>query len=286
MPAFARLLLLVLMTTLAGCIHDTKDQTTPQLKGAPAALAGCCGSAPAYPGWLIALADPFAPLVGRTIALVEFRKGHLAERPDAHGFILRRLQPLDIVLVSSDNRLTGTAIPGLFSHTTIYLGTEKQLRRLGAWNEPFIAPHRDAIRAGKVFIEADKKGVHLSLAEGVFDTDKAMVLRPRVGGPSCRRKALLRYFEHIGSRFDFRFNAAEGDRLFCAELVHHILPELDLPAARLYGRDTIIPDVIAAAGLSRGTRLGFVAYVRGRRDGWESASASAAINDIAAAWRR
>lgn len=246
--------------------------------------AACCTTEPPYPDWLVAVVDPVAPLVGRAIALVELRRGYLADRSDALDFVLQRLRPLDIVLVSSNGRLSGRAIPGLFSHTAIYLGTERQLDRLGFWNDPSVSAWRSSIRSGKVFIEADHKGVHLSPAANVLNTDSLMVIRPRLARESCSRDALALLMNHIGTRFDFRMDAGESDRLFCAELAHHVLPQLSLPITRLYGRDTIIPDGLAATALSRRSRLDVVAYVRGTPDGWGAATTRQAIADLYAAW--
>ena len=258
-----RLLAIAAACLAAGCAH--LPQPAAATRGT--ALHGgrpdlCCTNAARYPEWLIKMADPFAPVVGRALAAVVWRRGYLAQQEAARDRIEARLRPTDIVLVSSKGRLTGRAIPGLFGHAAVYLGSEAELRSLGIWDDERLKPYRQAIRSGAVMIEADRKGVHLSSPDRVLDTDRVVVLRPQLPSAKARRNAALGYVEHVGTRFDFRFDSDESERLFCAELVYHVLPELGVPTRHVYGRDTVIPDDIVAKGLRTPYRLAVVLYVR------------------------
>lgn len=270
---------------LAGCAHGGMQGSAkaPGCTGDP--LAACARQPERYPPVLIGLADPVAPLLGRTIAEVRFRKGYLADDEAALGLLVSKLEPLDIILVSSKGRLTGNVIPGLFTHTIVNVGSQAQLKRLGLWNRSSVKPHQGAISTGKTFIEADRKGVHLSSAEQILRTDRVLVLRPRIRSHAWMRKSLCSLLGHVGSRFDFHFNAAEPDRLYCSELAFHVLPELNLPVRHLYNRDVVLPDDIAATGLAAGTSLSFVLYIRGGPQGWSSAPPRTAIDDLAAQWQ-
>lgn len=273
---------------LAGCAHGpvpSKVAHSPNC-GRDDPIAACTRQPARYPELLIGLADPAAPLIGRTIAMVRFRKGYLAEDEAARELLGTKLEPLDVVLVTSKGRLTGSAIPGLFTHTIAYLGSEAQIRRLGMWNDPGLAPFRDAIHSGKIFVESDKKGVHLSTAQQILNADRVLVLRPRFHSPSWIRKSLLAFLGHVGSRFDFHFNAGESNRLYCSELVFHVLPELKLPVRHFYNRDVVLPDDIAATGLEPHTNLSFVLYMRGGPHGWTHESRRTAVSDLAAEWQK
>jgi hypothetical protein len=216
---------------------------------------------------------------------VALRPGHLSRMPGAVRHIEERLRPLDVVVVSSKGRLSGRAVPGLFSHAALYVGNEAELRRLGVWNDLAVKPHQAAIRAGKTMIEADRKGVHLSAPTTALDTDRAVVLRPRLD-EKRRRAAAAGLLSHVGGPFDFHFDNAEDENLYCVELAMRVMPEIDVPADRIYGRQTYLPDRLAATGAVRTAGTRFVLYVRASRSDWETASARALRADLDAAWRR
>lgn len=272
-PFPAAATMLAIAVNLAGCVHRAGDD------------AGCCSQPERYPPLLVALGEPIAPLVGHALGSVTLRPGHLSRTPGAIPYIEERLRPLDVVVVSSKGRLSGRAVPGLFSHAALYVGSEAELRGLGVWNDPAVKPHQAAIRAGKNMIEADRKGVHLSAPETALDTDRAVVLRPRLS-EKRRRAAAIGLLSHVGSRFDFHFDNAEDAYLYCVELAMHVMPEIGIPADRLYGRMTYLPDRLAATGTAGTGGTRFVLYVRTDRSDWETASARALHADLDAAWGR
>lgn len=289
MLARLRTIALIAMLGVVGCAHSPttvhSDRNTASAAGCDTNPIAACWRQPArYPSWLVGMLDPAAPLVGRTIALVRFRPGYLEGDEAARGVLGRALEPMDILLASSKGRLTGHTIPGLFTHTIIYLGTQAQLRRLGLWQDPAVVPFHDAIDNGMLFVESDQKGVHLSTSQMILDADRMLVLRPRIQTPACLRRAVPIFFDHVGSRFDFHFNAGEPKRLYCSELVYHVLPELKLPVRHFYNRDVVLPDDIAATGLESGTRLSFVLYLKGGAKGWTPGSLGTARADLAAEW--
>lgn len=281
------LLALLALLTLAGCVSTPRTDLAAQPSGSERCTLATCNAQPArYPEWLIGLADPAAPIVGRTIALIRFRKGYLAGDEAAKATLLAALRPMDTVMVSSKGRLTGHAIPGLFTHTVVYLGTETQLRALGMWQDPQVVKYHQTIQSGSIFIESDQAGVHLSKAETILNTDRVLVLRPRSRRANWLRLGVTTFLEHVGSRFDFNFDAGENRRLYCSELVFHILPELQLPVRHFYHRDVVLPDDIAATGLERGTALTAILYLRGQPDGWQKVAPALARADIVNAWSK
>lgn len=256
---------------LGGCVHS----------GNPG--GACCEGAERYPDWMIDIYEPVAPVLGDAFGRVVMRRGLLAERPDVLRHITQRLRPLDILVVSSKGRLTGNLIPGLFSHTVAYVGSESQLKALGVWDDPAIRPHQEAIRAGKVMIEADHRGVHLTTAATALETDRVAVFRPRV---THQRRIAALLISHVGTPYDFVFDNSDTGELYCAELIDHAMPEIRMPSRELYGRRLFLPDDAIAAGISGRMRATPVLYVRATASGWEDAGTADLKRDLAAAWRR
>lgn len=256
---------------LAGCVHSGNPN------------GGCCEGAERIPRWMIDIYEPVAPVVGDVIGRVELRSGLLAGRADALRHIGDRLRPLDILVVSSKGRLTGNLIPGLFSHTVVYVGNESELRALGVWDDPAVRPHHAAIRAGKVMIESDHRGVHLTTAATALETDRVAVFRPRIGD---RRRVATLLVAHVGTPYDYYFDNGDTNELYCAELIDHAMPGIRMPSRELYGRRMFLPDDAIAAGIAGRMRVTPVLYVRASGSGWEDAGFAQLKRDLDAAWRR
>lgn len=265
------------LAVLAGCGTPDPGEVTPQLVGTP--LEGCCLNSETYPRPLIAIADPIAPLIGRTVGAIVMREGYL-QHPEAQAAVMERVRPLDLVIASSKGRLSGHALPGVFSHVVIYLGTEAQLKSLGMWDDPVVVPFHEEIRAGRVFIESDSPGVHLSSAETVLHTDAVAILRPDITKKSRKRAAMRELYGRIGKDFDFRFDNSTTDQIYCAELANIAMPELKMPTRLLYGRRAVVPNDVVALAATGGGHLALVAYVRGRKEGWKVASTKQLLLDL------
>lgn len=238
-----------------------------------------------YPRWYVDMARTVAPALGTVLSHVSWRSGYLKSKQAAQEAVMDGLQPLDIVLVSSKGKRSGQMIPGLFGHAAIYLGTEQELLSLGIWSSPEVEPHHAKIRAGHVFIEADAKGVHLSRPSIVLNTDAVAILRPRIASNGQRRKTALDFFAAMGMKFDFLFDVDSPDCTFCTELIHRIMPQLDLPIMEIYGVRTIMPDSVAVAAIRRrGGSLAFVGYVKADRSNWKQGSIGELANDIGSHW--
>lgn len=267
--------ILLLLVLLAGCATAGR---TP-------AADPCCTGAERYPDALIAVLDPVAPVFGRLVGLVRWRPGYLARQPQAQQAILAELRPLDIVLVSNKQRLSGRTIPGLFGHAAIFLGSERQLRSAGLWGA-VPAGVRKTIAGGEVFLEADQKGVHLSHPAVTLDTDRVLVLRPVLDGHGRRAEAVKQFLGWHGTRFDFNFDNRTPECVYCTELIHRVLPELRLKEHRVYGRDLIFPDQVARSALDGGHRLKARLYVVGTQSGWRVAPVTSVRSDIDRQWRK
>lgn len=275
---FLRACVVLLLTVLtSGCARGSLIDTGRM------GLDHCCVDNERTPSWLVRIAEPSAPVVGRVIAHIAWRRGYLASG-EARQAVLSRLHLMDIVLVSSKGRLSGHTIPGMFQHSAVYVGDERDLRALGAWDHPAVKPLHDAIRAGGRFVEADQGGVRVSPPERVLNTDRVVIIRPSIPTPNWKMRSALRLFERVGEPFDFHFDMSTPQVVFCVELICHAIPELGLPRQMVYGRPTIVPDSIALRMIRGGRRLNFVAYVRGSPGAFEVATRGQLAADLAVQW--
>jgi len=277
-------LLLSLSAVVQGCVELRTENAN--LKPAKASLQACCTNMEEYPRWYVDMARAVAPALGTVLSHVSWRSGHLKSKQAAQDAIMETLQPLDIVLVSSKGKRSGQMIPGLFGHAAVYLGTEQDLQRLGVWTSPSVQPHTAKIRNDRVFIEADAKGVHLSPASIVLNTDGVAILRPRFSSLKQRRKTARDYFSTMGMKFDFLFDVDSPDCTFCTELIHRVMPQLDLPIMEIYGVRTIMPDSLAVAAIRKEHDLAFVGYIKGDHKGWRQASMGDLVTDIGQNWAK
>ncbi len=234
----------------------------------------------------MALAEPFVAVFGPSTPALRAHDGNLTN-PRARKAVMAALRPLDVVLLGARQGFAARTVPGVFSHAMVYLGTERELKRLGLWNDPEVKARHDDIRAGKVFVESVSPRVRLSTPETALRADFAVVLRPHLpGGEARRRRAIDDFMALVGTPFDYHFDADEKRTLFCAEILCRVMPELKLPKQVVYGRRTIIPDEIVVAALRGTTPLSFVRYVRGdaEGDGFSVASSARLRRDIIASW--
>jgi len=241
-----------------------------------ALVEGCCRADETYPDWVIRIADANVETL-RDFGQIQLRPGRMTRQVEATGIILEALQPLDVIFVHSENRMSGHLIPGQFTHGAIHIGTEAQLRAAGLWHMPELAPYHDQIREGRIFLEAVDGGVRLAPPEIVLDTDAVVLLRPE----SQNRAAILRRgLARMGVPFDMRFDSADPSQLFCAELISLMYPAADLPRSTAYGRETILIDAIVASALTGDIPFGLVGYVEATPGG-----GSRALSARDLAWR-
>jgi hypothetical protein len=92
------------------------------------------------------------------------------------------------------------------------------------------------------------------------------------------------FYSNVGGRFDYRFDLATPDCVFCVELIERVLPELDMPVREVYGRKLIVPDELVRAAVEGDPSVAFVAYVRADRQQWQRASREELRRDLADNW--
>ncbi|WP_425071103.1 hypothetical protein [Sagittula sp. S175] len=278
-----RLVRVLVLVLAAGC--TALPATGPFEQAAPATTtADCCTGLQRYPKVLVDLIEPKANAKEAFTDDKRFRAPFLKGRPEAWAYILRHLAPMDILTTSDKGILRGQLMPGYFSHSLLYIGTEAQLRAEGLWDLPALRPYHAEIRGGAVFFEGIVPEVTFSKPETVFAADAVGVYRAPLSAED-KRVALDRALALHGKPFDWHFDSRTTDCFYCAEVIDVTLPQLRLPRRLAYGREVIPPDTFAQIALTDPARLHLVGYVYGTRHGVESAGPDVLAATLEKAWR-
>ncbi len=244
-------------------------QPTSQATKASELVQGCCNALEIYPDPMVEIMEPKADEAALLNKPQILRRPYLKDKPQAWDYVMDHLRPLDILLVSDKSQISGYLIPGYFSHSLVYLGTEAQLRQRGFWNLPAMRPFHDRIGHGEVFFESTPPAVTFSRPDMVFDVDSVAILRPRLDQAE-QRYALATLLDQHEKPFDMHMDLSSQSCLFCTELINLAMPGLSLPQQEAYGRRLIVPDAIAVHAIEPHTNLGFVGFVTKGRSGVES----------------
>ncbi|MEZ5720301.1 MAG: YiiX/YebB-like N1pC/P60 family cysteine hydrolase [Paracoccaceae bacterium] len=286
-----RFIFLLALLALSACAHTevTRGFTDEIARVAPAGFTCCSEPEKFYPEPVIktakALADRIGPQVTEQMYggyREEGFPGKLSGKTAAGAALMEQLQPLDLVFTGNKSYIWGKIIPGRFSHGVVYLGTEAQLRRAGLWDLAALAPLRDDIRAGRVFIEAVTPVVGTLSLDQLIQNDAAAILRPQLGD-AARRQAFAALANNLGVPYDFSFEVATTDRLACTELINLAMPGLRFATQEAYGGRVILPDTVVAQAI-RGERMRVVGYMVGTGSGFAWRNTHSLMADIAAYW--
>ncbi|GGD46074.1 YiiX/YebB-like N1pC/P60 family cysteine hydrolase [Sinisalibacter lacisalsi] len=280
-----RFALVSLALALAGCglpqVH--RDFTGLAPDADPKSFA-CCHDPERWPEAIANLSLAVAPVALELNPLDTGEiPGTLTGKAEAHAHIVKTARPLDLLLFANKTYIGGRFVPGRFTHSAIYLGTEAELRAIGLWNDPAVLPLQDDIRAGRVFLEAFRPVVRLIEPAKLLQTDAVAILRPALT-QAQRREAARRGVARLGAPFDYWFDNRTPDELACTELIQYAMPWIAFDETVSYGRPAVMPDAMVAQAI-RGEGLGFVEHVRGvKGGGFVVEDARAAMEDIAAFW--
>jgi hypothetical protein len=212
----------------------------------------------------LAASGGLSQVFGNSVGLVETRKGKLTRDSSAIAAIAATLRSGDILIEKTPFRLTDKLIPGYFGHAAIWVGSETELTALGLWDEPHVARHHDALRAGRSVLEALRSGVQLNTLGHFLNVDDLLVLRdPTLEGERLNAH-LIRAFRQVGKRYDFNFDVTTSDRIACSELVYLVYTDIPWTTDRQLGRFTLSPDRVVENALNRGGLDIVLLYVRGQ----------------------
>lgn len=236
-----------------------------------AALTGCVARGATMTGQpgerehLHPITDIFGPLVGTICAQVEWRRGFLSEQPGLTEIVHRSLRPLDIMVVKNGHRLTDDFIPGFFTHSLIWLGSEQRLRDAGLWDDPRLAAFREPIRSGRSVVEVDHAGVHLVALEEVWNTDRIVVLRI-VANDEAQHERMAGIYQRVAARlgepYDFSFDVDTPSRTTCTEFAARVFADVSWPIRDAFDRRVLVPDDMIRAAAAPGRPIAVVTYVK------------------------
>ena len=201
----------------------------------------------------------FSSLFGNTMGLVETRRGKLYSQPAVHDQLSNQLQAGDILLEKTPFRLTDKLIPGHWGHAAIWVGTEDELRSLGIWDDPAVAPFHKRIREGRSVVEALRSGVKMNTLHHFLNVDDLAVLRSPGADREAQRKRILLALRQVGKGYDFNFDVETTDRIVCSELIYTVYTDMSWPTGKALGRYTISPDNVAMKAVA-GHELELVSF--------------------------
>lgn len=202
---------------------------------------------------------------GNGIGMFEFRKGKLWKRDDVLGHLLRILKPMDLLLEKTPFRLTDFFIPGHFGHAAIWMGTAREIERLGVWDEPemreaHLQACRPLIEEGRCVLEALRSGVELNSLKVFANVDDLAVLRPMTLNRPETVESLIRGFRQVGKAYDFNFDVESTGTIVCSELPYHVYPGVEWTTEEQLGRFTISPDDIALEAIGGNAPFDLLAF--------------------------
>lgn len=210
---------------------------------------------------------------GGSAGIIKFRKGKLKDLSrEEHDGLVSHLKPLDILLEKTPFRLTDKFIPGYYGHLAIWVGTERELKEAGIWNE---LPHyykmsqerysyegpsfQEAVREGRRIVEALRPGVEINTLRHFLNIDDLAVLRltecPEGSSgirfcltPRKKREYLLEVFKQIGKDYDFNFNVNTETAIVCSELAYRVFFDIDFQTTKILGKYSISPEQVLLRG--------------------------------------
>jgi len=180
-------------------------------------------------------------LSGRAVSNVRKPSREKRVTPQILAELAPLLEPGDIIVTRHDGALSNLILPGFWPHSSLYIGSEEERRRLGVEMDA----ERKMRSANPVrTLEALKDGVRFRQLESTLRVDAFTVIRPKLG-PREIAQAISRAITHEGKDYDFTFDCRRADRLVCIELIYrayHSVGGLEFSLTPGTGRFFITPE--------------------------------------------
>ena len=155
----------------------------------------------------------------------------------------QHLKPGDLMFRHRYGRLSNFVIPGFWTHSAIYLGTEADLIELGLDLPPEIVEGlQSGLPEDGYVIEGVGEGVVVNTLQVNMDCDDVVAFRPRLTD-SQRATFIQRTFDYLGCEYDYDFDIATADKLTCVELIWRCVGDMiPLRPTETVGRDMLLPN--------------------------------------------
>lgn len=194
-----------------------------------------------------------------------WRKGRLNLDEKAHELMFSSLRPLDLIYETRNYVLSNYTIPGHWGHVSIWLGKKDELIDLGVWDEPFFAPLRAQVEAGKNILEIRKEGAVFKDLKTFLNLDETAITR--VEGIERRAPTVYReLIDQLGKKYDFKFDSRSADKITCAELIAFTYGDLKWHETKTLFQNSLSPDDIALSTLDSSSAVKFILYLKGNKD--------------------
>lgn len=182
----------------------------------------------------------------------------------------------DIILEKDKKANTDALIPGYWTHTAMYLGTIKEFKAMGLWDDPRFAPMKESIssyRSDKKkkrllkqlkklkeswddvawYVESGRGGVEVYPMRFFLKTDGMAVMRPPKNALGDEwsaedgKQIALRANRYMGLAYDFNHSNNSKFEMNCSEFVMRVYEFVTLPTGQSLSYLTVAPDDYAKA---------------------------------------
>lgn len=200
-----------------------------------------------------------------------FRKNYLFKNVESkiRELINGGMKPGDIILEKDMKANTDVLIPGYWVHASIYLGTIKDFKDLGLWNNPEFALIQNDIMKYKHnkdyvkrlrkkykntmgfeeipwFIESDRPGVGTHPMHKFLGTDGMAVLRPNQ--IQWNREDIVNHIKkaniYTDFAYDYNHSIRDQKKVTCSKYVLRVYDDITFPISKNLDYITVSPDQI------------------------------------------
>ncbi|SVE17033.1 uncharacterized protein METZ01_LOCUS469887, partial [marine metagenome] len=135
--------------------------------------------------------------------------------------VISQLKTGDIILTFSEGYLSNIFLPGVFTHSIIYVGTRNSWNAKD-WDALNLTPtQRNMISPEDDIIEALSEGVVSGTMDHILDSkiNRMVVFRPLLE-PEEMKSAIKEAHAYLGNDYDFSFDINDASKQICTEIIY------------------------------------------------------------------
>lgn len=203
---------------------------------------------------------------GNYMGRFQERNGKLFKSSKFIRKVKRTLKPLDVLLEKTPFRLTDNFIPGYWGHAAIYIGTKKDLKKLGIWEHELVQKYKNEIESGRSIVEALRDNVQINSINDFTDIDDFAIIRLKEKlSDEEKAQHILRALSQVGKLYDFAFDVDTALTIVCSELHYRTFVNIDFNTSLILWRSTISVDQVAEQGYSNMPFEPKLLYIDGKK---------------------